>query len=67
MTTSKLPVIGAWESGMGFASQRSGVRSQVRARPRPAVSRGMQTALNDDIDILGALFFVLTFVALVWL
>lgn len=82
MTTSKSGAIAsAWDSGMDFRTPpRPSDHTSKIHRPRRAVDvrrspaatlprtrRGSPPPLEDDIDVLGGLLFVLLFLVTVWL
>lgn len=76
--TTKLGAISssAWDSGIDFRADRP-YRHRPQRRPvdlrqaevarLPRVRRGSPPPLDDDIDTLGSLVFVMFFVLLVWL
>lgn len=75
--TTKLGAISssAWDSGIDFQADRYRHRPQRRpvdlrqaaVAALPRVRRGAPPPLDDDIDTLGSLVFVMLFVLLVWL
>lgn len=66
----------AWHSGIDFHAERP-YRHKPHTRPVdlrqtataaiPRVRRGSPPPLDDDVDTLGSLVFVMLFVLLVWL